>query len=158
MSVILEAIEDQSQSGSGSYPGAYDDGYNITPYSRPFSVSLGGGSVTVTYNVDFEIFPLQYVDYVSSSGDKVRIPGITAMDVLPGPSAAPHVFKMREDTKSSFNFTLTVYSHDETLITDEDGNSYLDITNYVTSFAIIIIANYNTNRDKLVAAVNTRRT
>lgn len=152
MSLILETLEDVGASGTGSYPGIYIS-HSISPYSRPFSVSIGGGTVTVTYNVDFEIFPLQYVDYVNTAGSLVRIPGINAMDLLPDPSAAPHLAKMREDTKSSVTFTITIQSY--SVEDDGEGNSYT--VNYTMSHTMIINANYNTNRDKVVSAVNARR-
>ena len=153
----MQFVEDVSSTDTDSYPGAYDDGYTISPNPHPFSISVGGGTVSATYFVDFRIFPLQYVDYVNPAGKLVRIPGIQAMDLLPGPAAAPHVVKMREDTKSFVDYTLTVYSHDESVETDEEGNSFTTRTDYVTNFTLRVFANYNTNRDKLIAAVNARR-
>jgi hypothetical protein len=152
MSVILAAIENVSSSGSASFPGTYT-GHVITPYDRPFSVSAAGGTITVTYNVDFSVFPLQYVDYITPAGNLTRIQGIDAIENLPSPIQSPEIIKMREDTKSVVDFILTVFSIGTE--TDEEGNS--STTEFSTSYSIIITANYDTNRDRLIAEVNARR-
>lgn len=152
MSFPLTVIEDQTGTGTGSYPGQYTDGTSFPEWDHgPYSAS--GGTATVTHTPDKKVFPLVFVQHLDPSGNVITVPGVDAMENLPGPSIAPHVVFMREDTRSQRYFTLTVYSHD--LNYDELGNEYR--TDYTTSFSVRIIANYTTNKNLLDAAIAARK-
>lgn len=143
MSLILSTRETVSASGTAGIPGEYVS-YTISPNPAPIIVTGSSGSVTATYAVDPTIFPLQYIEYAGITGEIVRLSGIDAWANLPDPAVAPHIVKMREDTKDLIEYTLTVFSE------DFEGS-------YTTVFTIIIFADYDVSRDLLSAAVNDRR-
>lgn len=156
MSQILSVIETDTGTGTGSYPGQYLDSYSWSPEWIHGPYTVAGNSVSVTHTPDKLVFPLQFVKHLDPSGAVITVPGVDAMEDLPGPASAPHVVHMQEDYRDGRIFTLTVYSHDLTTVTDGEGNSYTYRTDYVTSFTVQIIANYTTNRDLLLAAVAAR--
>ena len=145
MSLILSTRETVSASGTAGIPGEYDS-YTISPSPAPIIVTGTIGSVTATYIVDPTIFPLQYIEYLNVAGEIVRVSGSDAWTDFPGPVVAPHIIKMREDTKDLIEYTLTVFSED-----------LEDSTRYTTVFTIIIFADYDASKELLAAAVNDRR-
>jgi hypothetical protein len=143
MSLILSTRETVSASGTAGIPGEYVS-YAISPNPAPIVVTGSLGSVTATYIIDPTIFPLQYIEYLNVAGEVVRVSGFDAWTDFPGPAVAPHIVKMREDTKDLIEYTLTVFSE------DIEGS-------YTTVFTIIIFADYDVSKELLVAAVNDRR-
>jgi hypothetical protein len=143
MSLILSTRETVSASGTAGIPGEYVS-YAISPNPAPIVVTGSLGSVTATYIIDPTIFPLQYIEYLNVAGEVVRVLGFDAWTDFPGPVVAPHIIKMREDTKDLIEYTLTVFSE------DFEGS-------YTTIFTIIIFADYDASKALLAAAVNDRR-
>jgi len=154
MSLILSTKETVSASGTGSIPGDYVS-HTVSPSTSAISASGGGGTVTATYTVNPLIFPLQYVEYVSPEGGVVRVSGNDAWSRVPGPSTAPHIVKMREDTKDLVNYTLTVISK-ETIPAEEEGGESTEII-HSTQFTVTIFAHYDARKALITAAVNARR-
>ena len=152
MTYIVVTTEDVAASGTEAIPGDYTGhafGPKIRPpFDDPFTISGGGGSVTVTYNPDPLVFPLQYVEYTNPAGEVVRVNGVDAWDRVPGPTEAVNIVTMREDTKDKVEYTITVFSQEFT----EEG-----VQSYTTTFQAKVYANYNPSKDLLLAAVDARR-
>jgi hypothetical protein len=158
MSLILSTKEGAAASGTGSFPGVYVS-HTLSPKIRPpsddpFSISPGGSSITVTYNPDPFIFPLQYIDYADVTGSIVRISGVDAWDRVPPPSQSPHIVKMQEATGDVVDYFVTVTSIEE--IAGEEGAGSTFIT-HSTTFQLEIFADYDISKDILIAAVDARR-
>ena len=162
MSEILRTTEDVGASGSASLDGDYLSHSLSGPPRQPFSVSGSGSTVTVTYNPDPLLFPLQYVEFVNDAGNVVRVNGNDAWDNVPGPSIANHISKMREDTKDLLTWTLSVQG-EKTVPGDPDPDAEPDappppptVVPFSASFTIVILANYNISKALLSAAVAAR--
>jgi hypothetical protein len=158
MSLILSTKEGSAASGTGSFPGVYVS-HTLSPKIRPpsddpFSISPGGSSITVTYNPDPFIFPLQYIDYVDTNGSVVRINGVDAWDRVPDVPQSPHIVKMQEATGDVVDYFVTVISEEE--IAGEEGESSTFIT-HSTTFQLEIFADYDISKALLLAAVDARR-
>jgi hypothetical protein len=163
MTMILSTKEGQAASGNGTFPGTYVS-HSLSPKIRPplddpFTVSPGGGSITVTYTPDPFIFPLQYIDYVNSSGEVVRINGADAWDRVPPPAESPQIVKMQEATGDVFEYTVTVTSEEEVAGEEGSGGEGVGSTyiTYTTVFQIEIYADYDVSKETLKAAIDARR-
>lgn len=158
MTLILSTKEGVSASGSGSFPGNYVS-HTLSPKIRPpsddpFNIAGGGSSITVTYTPDPFIFPMQYIDYLSNSGEVIRINGVDAWDRVPPPAESPQIIKMQEATGDVVDYFVTVTSIEEVAGEEGAGSTYITHT---TTFQMEIFADYDISKAQLVAAVDARR-
>lgn len=157
--VIINTVEDES-SGSvtitasssttgGSIVSIVDwqflfEGEILEEPPPGLSVTDNDGSITVEYDANRLIFPIEKLSYVDDQKNRVDIFEPNVFELLPEPEKAPYVVEMRREPVSQKTWNLEVFAKNDT-----DSKS--------ATFFITIIANYSITRDQLLGEINARR-
>lgn len=143
-----KTVSDSGVITAGGFDTVTDWSYSVSPVNHSitntpfFSFSPSVDTFTASYNADPSLFPLKYIDYVTSSNRTVRT---TTWGGIP---ASSEISLMRERTVSVYVWSLTVTA---------EGYVGLEFKTATSSYNLLVFANYDINRDILVNEINRRR-
>lgn len=137
----FSTVDEWSWSITGVSAGAQDNPPN-------FVVTPDGLDLLVAYVTEDGLFPIQAIRFIDDQGQDQSV---DRFEDLPPPAQSPVLYELREDTKSVLEWELAVTA------AGQDTQSPSQPATASGTYTLTVFANYDTSRDKLVAAIEARK-